>query len=101
MAVTVCNTTNLQCMMYRCKNCPGYPALEKFIRNKFTELEIDEMSYSQLESVNKTTLWTDTADVDDIIELLVYLQHTPSWQRAKLSISNTGKKNNKDSVSFS
>ena len=30
------------------------------------------MSYSQQESVDRTTLWPHTADVDDFIELLVY-----------------------------
>ena len=60
-------------MVHCCKNCPGYPALEKFIRNKLTELEIDqEMSYSQQESVNRTTLRTHRVDVDGFIKLLVY-----------------------------
>ena len=42
-------------------------------QEKFAELEIDEeMSYSQWQSVDRTTLRTHTADVDDFIELLVY-----------------------------
>ena len=60
-------------MVHRCSNCPGYAALEKYVRDKFTELEIEEeMSYSQWESVDRTTLRTNTADVDDFIDLLVY-----------------------------
>ena len=63
MGMVICDTTNLECMLHRCKNCPGYPALEKFIRNKFIELEIDgEMPYSQWESVDRTIrtqlMWT-------------------------------------------
>ena len=42
MAMVVCDTTNLESLVHRCKNCTGYPALEKFIRNKFTELTTDE-----------------------------------------------------------
>ena len=90
------NSTNVECLVHCCKNVPGYPGLEKFIRNKFAELEIDEMSYSQWESVDRRTLWINTADMDNFIELLVYsvdnLTRTPSSQRAKLSISNRGKK---------
>ena len=53
------------------------------------------MSYSQWESVNGTTLQIHPADVGNFIKLLVYSVDnltTPSWQRAKLSISNRGKK---------
>ena len=56
MAMVVCDTTNLECRVHCCKNCPGYPVLEKFIRDKVTELEIDEMSNSQWESLDRTTL---------------------------------------------
>ena len=73
MAMVVCDTTNLECMVHHCKNCPGYPALDNFIRNKYAELEIDEeMSCSQWESIDRTKLWTRTADVDNFIKLLVY-----------------------------
>ena len=73
MAMVVCDTTNLESMVHRCKNCSGFPALEKFIRNKFKELTIDEeMSYNHGESVDRKTLWTHTAYVGDFIELLVY-----------------------------
>ena len=72
MAMVACNTTNLEWMMHHCKNSPGYPVLEKLVRNKFTELEIDkEMSYGRWETIDRTTLKTHTADVDDLIELLV------------------------------
>ena len=57
--MVVCDTTNLECMVHHCKNCPGYSALEKLIRKNFTELEIDgEMSCSQWESIDRTTLQT-------------------------------------------
>ena len=56
-----------------CEPCPGYTALEAYVRDKFTELEIDdEIRYSQWESVDRTILKTHTSDVDDFIELLVY-----------------------------
>ena len=73
MEKIVCDTTNLECMVHRCDNCPGYTALEAYVRDKFTELEIDdEIRYSQWESVDRTILKTHTSDVDDFIELLVY-----------------------------
>ena len=54
--MVVCDITNLECRVHCCKNCPGYPVLEKFIRDKVTELEIDEMSNSQWEVLDRTTL---------------------------------------------
>ena len=42
IAMVVCDATNLEWLDNHCKNCPGYLALEKFIRNKFAKLEIVE-----------------------------------------------------------
>ena len=32
MAKIVCDTTYLECMVHSCENCPGYTALEAFIK---------------------------------------------------------------------
>ena len=70
-----CDTTSLECMVHTVKieNCPGFLALETFIKNKFEELDIDDdVTYSQWESTDRTILRSHTAEVDDFIELLVY-----------------------------
>ena len=73
MEKIVCDTTNLECMVHRCENCPGYTALETFIKDKFAELDIDEeVRYSQWENVDRSNLNSHTSDIDDFIELLVY-----------------------------
>ena len=96
MAMVVCDTTNLECMVHHCENCPGYSALEKLIRKNFTELEIDgEMSCSQWESIDRTTLQTQLMwmiSSSYSCTVLTILRHTLSLQRAKLGISNRGMK---------
>ena len=73
MAKIVCDTTNLECMVHRCDNCPGFPALEKFVKDKFAELDIDEeVKYSQWANVDRSILNSHTSDVDYFIDLLVY-----------------------------
>ena len=85
MAMVVCDTTNLECMVHHCKNCPGYSALEKLIRKNFTELEIDgEMSCSQWESIDRTTLQTQLMwmiSSSYSCTVLTILRHTLSLQR--------------------
>ena len=73
MAKIVCDTTNLECMVHRCENYPGYTAVETFIKEKFAELDInEEVRYSQWENVDRSNLNSHTSDIDDFIELLVY-----------------------------
>ena len=62
-------------MIHRCENCPGYDALQEYLENTFQEHDFDtdeEMSYSQWESTDRTTLRTHTASIEDFIESLVY-----------------------------
>ena len=73
MKMIVCDTEQLECMVHCCENCPGFQALQIFLQNKFTELNIDDdVSYSQWESTDRTSLRTNTLTVDKFIELLVY-----------------------------
>ena len=37
MKMIVCDVEGMECMVHRCANCPGYPALQAFIESKFTE----------------------------------------------------------------
>ena len=60
-------------MVHCCNNCPGYTAVETFIKDKLAELDIDEeVWYSQWESMDRSNLNSHTSDIYDFIELLVY-----------------------------
>ena len=73
MKMIVCDTEQLECIVHRCENCPGFQVLQTFFENKFTEMDIDgNVSYSQWESNDRTSLRTNTWNVDKFIELLVY-----------------------------
>ena len=68
-----CNTEQLEGMVYRCENCPGFQALQTFLRNKFTEMDIDdEVSNSQWKSTDRTSLRTNVSTFDEFTELLLY-----------------------------
>ena len=59
MAKIVCDTTNLECMVHRCDNCPGFPTLEKFVKDKFAEVDIDEeVKYNQWANVDRSITTT-------------------------------------------
>ena len=71
----VCDTEQLEYMVHCCENCPSFQAQQTFLENKFTELNIDDnVSYSQWEKMDRTSLKTNTLTVDEFIELLVYSQ---------------------------
>ena len=67
--MVVCDTTNLECMVHRCKNCPGYPVLEK-ISEQICRIRGWWGEVNQLQRIDKSH--THTADADDFIDLLVY-----------------------------
>ena len=49
--MVVCDVENMECMVHRCENCPGFKALQSYLENKFEEYKIDEdVSYSQWDS---------------------------------------------------
>ena len=71
----VCDTDNMECMVHRCEKCPGYKSLELYLQRKLEELEIDmndDVSYTQWDSTDRTTLRTVTSSVTEFLELLVY-----------------------------
>ena len=75
MKKVVCNIENLECMVHRCEKCPGFQNLESFLVKKLEDLGIDvndDISYTQWDSTDRTTLRTVTSSIDEFLELLVY-----------------------------
>ena len=73
MKLVVCDIENMECMTHRCESCPGFNALQTYIEKNFEEFDIeDDISYTQWDSTDHTTLNTMTSSVEEFIELLVY-----------------------------
>ena len=72
LGIVVCDTEKMECMVHRCDSCPTYTALRDYIVSKFEEFEIvDDISFSQWDSTDRTDLRTHTA-VEEFVDLLVY-----------------------------
>ena len=73
LAMIVCNIQKMECMVHRCHKCPTYTALREYAELKFQEYDTEEdITYSQWDSTNRTTLRTHTTPLNEFIELLVY-----------------------------
>ena len=73
MQKIVCDVKSLECMVHRCEKCPGYNALKSFIAKKFNDFEFsNDVTYTQWDSTDRTSLQTVTSSVDDFIDVLVY-----------------------------
>ena len=71
--MVVCNVQKMERMVHQCHKCPTYTALREYMELKFQEYDIQEdITYSQWDSTNRTTVRTHTTPVDEFIELLVY-----------------------------
>lgn len=67
MEMTVCSQESEECMMRRCKKCPGKDSLITHL-SSLEELEVlEEIEYKQWVSTDKTTLVTITQQVEDFI----------------------------------
>ena len=73
LQVAVCDTENMECMIHRCESCPTYSALQSYLETKLEDYEINEdISFTQWDSTDRTTLQTHVAPVDEFVEKLVY-----------------------------
>ena len=79
IAMVVCDVQKMECMVHRCHKCPTYTALREYVELKFQEYNIEDITHSQWDSTNRTTLRTHTTPVDEFIELLVY--HTDNLSK--------------------
>jgi hypothetical protein len=67
---TVCSIENEQCMMGRCKKCPGKENVIAFLNSLEECQTLEEIEYKQWESTDKTTLNTLKAPISDFVENL-------------------------------
>ena len=71
--MVVCDVQEMECMVHRCDNCPTYTALQEYVKFKFHEYEIyEDITYSQWDSTDRTTLSTHITPVEEFIEQIVY-----------------------------
>ena len=66
------NVKNMECMLHRCENCPGFQKLQSYVEQELERYDIDDVTYSQWDSIDRTSLCSISAPVDEFIELLVY-----------------------------
>ena len=53
----VCDSTNRECMIHRCENCPGNEALRTFLNQELTDIDVDEeFHFMQWETTDLATL---------------------------------------------
>jgi len=69
MQIIVCDTTNKNCMVHRCSNCPGKVALISKLQELECLEETSEIKFKQWQSTDRTTLNSLTLPKDEFIEL--------------------------------
>ena len=57
--------------MRKCKECEDTTNLESKLNNIFNELDIEEITYKQWESTDRTELATVTESIQDFVQSLV------------------------------
>ncbi len=58
-------------MVHRGSECPGAIALKEFITSILEELDEENIQFNECQSTDQLTLVTQTANVDDFVDLLV------------------------------
>ena len=72
MKMVVGNVKNMECMLHRCENYPGFQKLQSYVEQELERYDIDDVTYSQWDSTDRTSLCSISAPVDEFIELLMY-----------------------------
>ena len=72
MKMVVGNVKNMECMLHRCENCPGFQKLQSYVEQELERYDIDDVTYSQWDRPDRTSLCSISAPVDEFIELLMY-----------------------------
>ena len=65
----VCNSASRECMLGGCPNCPGVVKLEDFLYSHFEHEEIDEVTYNQWITTDRTTIATQTSTTSEFVKL--------------------------------
>ena len=69
----MCDTEKMKCMVHHCDSCPTFTALKDYLEKKFEEYDVTEdITFSQWDSTDRTTLVTHVAPVDEFVDFLVY-----------------------------
>ena len=72
MAKLVCDTTNKECMVHRCKSCPGTDALKEFLNEQLCEMDVEEEFFiNQWQSTDRSNLITQTVTPEEYKEIVV------------------------------
>ena len=71
MALIVCSLENAECMMHRCKLCPGIQALKSCLVQEFIDHVLeDDVVFKQWQSSDRTTLLLQSFPVDEFNDFL-------------------------------
>ena len=99
MKLCVYDVEKYNCMMEHCDNCPNLSVLKSFWENKLLKIiETDEtIQFSQCVSTDRSQLVKEESKFDDFFEDLVgkfgkLTKHHYTFQRSRLSFSNSSKK---------
>lgn len=68
MALMVCKDPNSKCYFSECTNCPGITKVKEILVESFGRSEIDEITFKQWVSTDRTNLLTITISIDEFIE---------------------------------
>ena len=70
VSLVVCDINNKECMVHRCKNCPGTAPLKTKLETILKEeLNKEEVQFKQWTTVDRAELLNRIESVDDFIEL--------------------------------
>lgn len=72
MAKIVCDTSNNECMVHRCQNCPGTAELKAFLDEQLDDINEDqEFHFYKWQSTDRTQLITQTVTVEEYKDFVV------------------------------
>ena len=68
----VCDTSNRECMMHFCINCPGTNVLRKFLDEELSDIDPDfQFHYSQWQTTDRASLVTVTSTCEEYKDTLI------------------------------
>ena len=66
----ICNPSLPECHLGSCYNCPGVDNLRKFLTDIFESNAVDEITYKQWITTDRSTIETITHSTDEFLEIL-------------------------------
>ena len=67
----MCNPPSISCWLGKCTECEDSAKLSGSLTDKFKQLDVEQITYKQWESIDRTDLVTHTDTVDDFVEKLM------------------------------